>query len=604
MSSIENIKCAVKAYLDRAETPYSIMIDGDWGVGKTHLFKEEILPTIDRKGSIYISLFGLETIQEIESEIFKAMSFVGDSEDGFIKGLLNSNAQTVDEVRVGGVGYVVQFALKKWKSSRLNKSKSLILCFDDIERWKGDIEVCLSYINKLVEHEGGKCIIIGALDQIEDGSNKGIFNAKEKTIRHIYRLEKSPAEVIHASLRLVSFGGEGSERYIKQLVGDNESRIVSVLKESNYRNIRVVSDSLQLFDYIYCKNESVFNLSRTSAISYYCCLLSVLILFRKYILDNETQRKIISHGDEQSFGLLRELGYFIEEDDPKCIGLPSKYLLGEIFHKEPEIKLEGIFGIVEKGFYCEEDFLNSFISWRESQTYEVYIDAFKYMHMDDSKGEEVFYTAFSEVFEGRAIKNPITLLVFADRIASDVARGVLDFDYFDIKDKIRHLFDQLYSEGVMEKIPSFKDRSQSERFKFSEDLYEYACELHERYISDSDTAFNGDFWTLIKEAPQDSSDLFEKYRYKPVFTFYEDPKDVIDALEMLNNGELFELTRMLGSRLSDPNCTDAVNLESQKSKDLVEAICSKYGRVFSLRSSHFKQISRVLKNRDVKYDFE
>ena len=604
MSSIENIKYAIEAYLDRKETPYAIMIDGDWGVGKTHLFKTEIVPVIGEGECIYISLFGLKTIQEIENEIFKTISCVGNDEDGFFKDLLNSNTEMIEDVKIGGLGYVVQFGLKKWKTTKLKQSKALTLCFDDIERWEGDIGICLSYINKIVEHENGKCIIIGSLDQVKIENRKGFLNAKEKTIRHIYKLETNPKEVIKSSLYLVDFNNVESEQYIKQLIAVNESRIVDILEKSDYRNVRVVSDSIQLLDYIYCKNEDKFIVSKASAISYYCCLLSALILLRKYILDADLQRKIINHGDSESYGLFNEIGYFEKETPPEYINSKSKYLLGRTFSSDPKMSLEGIFSIIKNGFYCEEDFDNNFSFWRETQAYEYYLDTFTYWYKGNAEAEKIFRETFKQIFEEKVVKNPVTLLIVTDRLTGDIKRGILDLDFDKTKDKIISLFNFLYDENLMERSQSVKIHYGPNKFEYSKDIFHFVCERHEQYMNSTDEPVSRDFWLLLKNDPENWDELFHKYQAKPIFTFFENPTEIVDALEQLKNSDLFELTRSLGSRISDPNCTEAVSLESQNSGGLVEAITDKYSQVFNVRGGHFKQIARIIKNRSTEYDPE
>ena len=47
----------------------SILIDGPWGCGKTYEVQEYIKK--NKKKCVYVSLFGLETIDEINTEIYK-----------------------------------------------------------------------------------------------------------------------------------------------------------------------------------------------------------------------------------------------------------------------------------------------------------------------------------------------------------------------------------------------------------------------------------------------------------------------------------------------------------------------------------------------------
>ncbi len=40
---------------------------------------------------------------------------MGVDDQGVIAKFLNSNSEIVDDVKIGGVGYAVQFGLNKWK---------------------------------------------------------------------------------------------------------------------------------------------------------------------------------------------------------------------------------------------------------------------------------------------------------------------------------------------------------------------------------------------------------------------------------------------------------------------------------------------------------
>ena len=184
MDATNDIIKAVKTYIETPETKYAIMIDGDWGCGKTFLWKDTLFPRVGKLEAIYISMFGLKDINDIENEIFKSLSMMGADKDGVLKGLLNFNPDMAEDIRFGGLGFAVQFGLKKWKETRIEKSKRLFICFDDLERWAGDIEICLSYINKLVEHDGAKCLIIGNAKEIEE-KNKNKFQDTTEVIESL-----------------------------------------------------------------------------------------------------------------------------------------------------------------------------------------------------------------------------------------------------------------------------------------------------------------------------------------------------------------------------------------------------------------------------------
>lgn len=73
----EEIISVIKEYLQSTDANYAIMIDGDWGTGKTYFFTHSIVPIIEkfavkhveRKKYGYVSLYGLEKTEEISMEL-------------------------------------------------------------------------------------------------------------------------------------------------------------------------------------------------------------------------------------------------------------------------------------------------------------------------------------------------------------------------------------------------------------------------------------------------------------------------------------------------------------------------------------------------------
>ena len=192
MNSAQDIVKAIKTYIDTPNTKYAVMIDGEWGCGKTYLWENTIYKTIGKKEAIYVSVFGLKDIKDIENELFKTISMVGVDEEDTLKGLLNANTELIEDIKFSGLGYAVQFGLNKYKEHKLKKTKKLFICFDDIERWSGKIEVFLSYVNRLVEHEGVKCLVIGNAREIEENNKIKFNSSKEKTIGFKYKLTYPP----------------------------------------------------------------------------------------------------------------------------------------------------------------------------------------------------------------------------------------------------------------------------------------------------------------------------------------------------------------------------------------------------------------------------
>ena len=67
MAVSDRISEAINAYLDRDNTKYAIMMDGAWGVGKTHFIINTLIPARATTRFTYVSLYGVRTLDEIET---------------------------------------------------------------------------------------------------------------------------------------------------------------------------------------------------------------------------------------------------------------------------------------------------------------------------------------------------------------------------------------------------------------------------------------------------------------------------------------------------------------------------------------------------------
>ena len=122
----------------------SILIDGHWGCGKTYEIQKYIKN--NRKKCIYVSLFGLESIDEINTEIYK-QSHKHRIQLAKISTLLSKAFSPVNYV--GNIADALAFQLNDINTSKIKKAKIIFL--DDLERLSERIEYrdLVGYINNL-----------------------------------------------------------------------------------------------------------------------------------------------------------------------------------------------------------------------------------------------------------------------------------------------------------------------------------------------------------------------------------------------------------------------------------------------------------------------
>ena len=74
---MEDLVESILDYVRSDYTDYAVMINGEWGSGKTYFWNNKIKPKIDgmqyngkRYSSIYMSLYGISNLEEISKKIF------------------------------------------------------------------------------------------------------------------------------------------------------------------------------------------------------------------------------------------------------------------------------------------------------------------------------------------------------------------------------------------------------------------------------------------------------------------------------------------------------------------------------------------------------
>ena len=209
--SEDSILKTIKEYIESKNADYAILIDGEWGSGKTYFYKnrikKELSPkeeTVKKSGNslikklkekckdikneltknrfIYVSTYGCKNVEEIDKKMF----------DSIVSSFLPENTSKIQKLIKKGAGsvYNIVSVFKELPSIPKDSIRNLIeilqkqnekryiLVFDDIERCDMPINELLGYINEFVEHKNMKVIIIA--NQKEIAKNKLYSNIELK----------------------------------------------------------------------------------------------------------------------------------------------------------------------------------------------------------------------------------------------------------------------------------------------------------------------------------------------------------------------------------------------------------------------------------------
>ena len=184
-------------YIRSDYTDYAIMINGEWGSGKTYFWNHKIRNRIENMSvngkkltTIYMSLYGISNLEEISKKIFIETTQLMDKN---LKKYMNNNGQTfIPEYAKTGLDMANFFGVTqngdKVDYENFFSTDDKVLCFDDLERANVDVIDILGYINNFVEHDHIKTIII--CNEKELSTKLKSSNREMKTFIATYLLDK------------------------------------------------------------------------------------------------------------------------------------------------------------------------------------------------------------------------------------------------------------------------------------------------------------------------------------------------------------------------------------------------------------------------------
>lgn len=164
----------IERYLSDKSYNYAVMIDGDWGCGKTYFVKRGLSEAIEsqadekkkHKNPKYISLYGCKTVSEIQDAVVFAL---GEEITNWKKSPENNGSKTGVGKRLLVSTWKIAKAVRDIQAPGTNLYElvgnwfdldSFVFIFDDIERCDCPLNEVFGFINGLVEHEGVKVILV------------------------------------------------------------------------------------------------------------------------------------------------------------------------------------------------------------------------------------------------------------------------------------------------------------------------------------------------------------------------------------------------------------------------------------------------------------
>lgn len=240
---MNNILEIVAEYIKTENTDNALLIDGEWGSGKTHYLKTVIINTIEEIKAptdenykvIYISLNGLSNVNNISSEIIA--SSLGVNEKGKLTKILYSSSDLIFNAASKFLKIDDYLQDKdKIDFAKFIDYQNKVLCFDDIERinTKLAIDEVLGYINtNFVEHNNIKVIVIGDTKRINE---KQTFKERsEKIIGRKINFSYDYEEIYNIILTKYD-----SDKALKSFFIKHQTLITTLFEQYTLSNLRTI----------------------------------------------------------------------------------------------------------------------------------------------------------------------------------------------------------------------------------------------------------------------------------------------------------------------------------------------------------------------------
>ena len=255
-SSNSHVRDFLSYYCSLKNPPeYAVLIKGLWGAGKTWFIKD-CLNNLKSDGQdhLYVSLYGVVSVGDIESEFFrqlhpflasKSMKLLGKLTKGLLKAAIqldiDGDGKSDGSITIGVPDGNLLESLKV--------SDEKVLVFDDIERCAIPICDLLGYINQFVEHGGFKVILIANENEIlgndDENNAKAYRRIKEKLVGKTFEITP---EIVPALSHFIS---QLQCDKAKVAVNENILLVTQIYKSSKYKNLRILRSALWEFDRLF-----------------------------------------------------------------------------------------------------------------------------------------------------------------------------------------------------------------------------------------------------------------------------------------------------------------------------------------------------------------
>ncbi|NUJ06925.1 P-loop NTPase fold protein [Bacillus paranthracis] len=595
-------------YVQKENTNYAILLNGEWGSGKTYFWENVLKDKIEnvelngkKQKTIYVSLYGITSIEEINKRIvldniLKKSEFNQKVSESKWGGKLTELAKmTVGVVKSFEIPVLTQVLDTSVNYENLLDFTDTVLCFDDLERANLGITDILGYINNFVEHDGVKAIIISNENEISGkfiGQNmelkmlvssivlekEGIFGQGSaiggkttvptnqlisekllslfnKTNEYKRIKEKLIGKTLTFAPEHQSLIGEIVNRIsnddLRQFLNENLELIIATFQQSGTKNIRILKQAIDDFEIIYPKFQEKYSSQLDKSVLSYILVFILAVSFdiKSGIEGNEEFKNIESNDEFLSNIALARMGEkkeksYLESFKEKYYGTYSSFNQ-LVFFKFAEL-------LVRKGIFDTEVFeqeMDAIVVKSVDRT-PAYIKFIRngYWELSDEEFLETEQNAYQQLVSGEADFIWYFRAFSLYRHLSE--KGLVSKDIQTLKNELMEGLNIAADNAEYNESMDFHSRV-AEIEPEDYDLKEFNDKIIEIKNKLRDERQKEQVQILVEDMTSNFHkflvDMREKYFYIPVFS-YCDVDEIFENILLLSNSDTSLMIQILEKR--------------------------------------------------------
>lgn len=409
-------------YLNSAIPPqFAVLVKGDWGCGKTFLVKKILEEKYGKKdwekNVVWISVYGLSTIQQLQQKIFEKLHpILTGNAAKFAFGVMNTVTQTVNINLTDALSSFLDIIQDKDK-----KNEMILLILDDIERCSIQISELFGFVSEEIIEKNLKAIFISndeEIKKLQKDSLNDYKSIKEKIIGMEFEVKPDIPEAVKGFISEI-----GLSKYETILL----EKSISVLENLKYNNLRSVRQAFvhisNILNILNTRNKNEdLNKDYISEVVEYFLVVFVQKARGKINTENEFINAIGVYKNYK-----QSLEVYNEKHDEKDTNLP-------IFYAIDRIPLKDLyFNIIQQGDFSSESILADYKRFTEPDKKLTPLQKLTDWPNLSEKDFEKCYKSVEDDFDKNKILNQIDIVRWAEMKFRFSHFGIIDESIENIK---------------------------------------------------------------------------------------------------------------------------------------------------------------------------